>query len=186
MYNVRCTSCKKQLETQCTNYKKFEKQMYKFGNNIYKCRGKCGNTMYKPKEIWKHDGQIQRKSRKNNHRFKENLETTSTDSKRLVQTLGTNFNGNLGGNNVKKGKEHLEKQLFSDVQCTMYNLQESLETQCTHKKNIWAEKQTYKWKERLETKCTNVKGHLEKHMYKFEGNFGNNMSKFEGSFENTI
>jgi len=78
--------------------------MYTFGKNIYKCRAKCGNTMYKPKEIWKHDEQIQRKSRKNNHNFKENLETTSTDSKRLVQTLGINFKENLGGNNVKKGK----------------------------------------------------------------------------------
>ena len=155
--------------------------MCKFGNNIYKCRGTCGNTMYKPKEIWKHDEQIQRKSRKNNHNFKENLETTSTDSKRLVQTLGTNFKGNLGGNNVKKGKEHLEKQLFS-VQCTTYR---KAWKHNVHIKRTF-EKQTYKWKERLETKCTNVKGHLEKHMYKFEGNFGNNMSNFEGSFKRKI
>ena len=156
MYNVRCTSCKKQFETQCTNYKKFEKQMYKFGNNIYKCRGKCGNTMHKPKDIWKHDKQIQRKSRKNSHNFKENLETTSTDSKRLVQTLGTNFKGNLGGNNEKIGKGTFGE---TTVQCTMYNLQESLETQCTHKKNIWE---------------TNVqmKGKIRNKMYKCKRTFG--------------
>ena len=118
MYNVRCTSCKKQLETQCTNYKKFEKQMYKFGNNIYKCRGKCGNTMYKPKEIWKHDEQIQRKSRKNNVQFEGKFGNNIYRFKDTCANTRYKFQREFGREQCKKRERNIWRN-----NCSVYNVQ---------------------------------------------------------------
>ena len=122
------------LETKCTHVKgNLEQNMYKFqekfGNNsMYTCKGKCGNTMYKSKEIWKHDEQIQRKSRKNKVQLQGKFGNT------MYRFKGTCANSRYKiqwefGNNVKKGKGKFGE---THVQCTMYNLQESLETQCAH------------------------------------------------------
>ena len=125
------------LETTCTHVKgNLEQNMYKFqekfGNNsMYTCKGKCGNTMYKSKEIWKHDEQIQRKSRKNNAAISRKFWTQNVQIRRdLCKHYVIQISKGIWEHCKKKAKENLEKQMFS-VQCTVYNLQESLETQCT-------------------------------------------------------